>query len=246
MADAISCRGLQNAARAGGLPWPPWAWQRPRLSVGDNALRSFITPAKRVFFSFQEMRSGGCVTHGNQAGEVCAHKQRGVFQALVPLLTHRHLDPADSAPAAARPWGGGRESCSCPPRKNCAVLKGDLNLCVKGSRVFVPDFILPAFAFYFGLAFSPSFWPVLCFPLDVSCCVSPAAGCPLPSGVSPAGCPSRARSRFRSWGWCSPLPSSRPGSRAFAFSRLFPIDVSHLQRVLCCCYFFFFIVFLAP
>lgn len=168
------------------------------------------------------------MTHGNQAGEVCAHKQRGVFQALVPLLTHRHLDPADSAPAAARPWGGGRESCSSPPRKNCAVLKGDLNLCVKGSRVFVPDFILPAFAFYFGLAFSPSFWPVLCFPLDVSRRVSPAAGCPLRSGVSPPqrGVPSgmfqQSPQPVPELGLVFPAPLLPPRLSCLCFLQAFP------------------------
>lgn len=37
------------------------------------------------------------------------------------------------------------------------MLKGDLNLCTKGSGAFALDFTLPTFAFSFGLAFSPDF-----------------------------------------------------------------------------------------
>lgn len=39
--------------------------------------------------------------------------------------------------------------------------KRDLKLSVTGSRVFAPEFIPAAFAFYFSLAFSSSFWAVL-------------------------------------------------------------------------------------
>lgn len=45
--------------------------------------------------------------------------------------------------------------------------KRDLKLSVTGSRVFALKFIPAAFAFYFSLAFSSSFWAVLS-----PCCVS--------------------------------------------------------------------------
>lgn len=79
-------------------------------------------------------------------------------------------------------------------KSNCLVLKGDLNLCMKGSRVFALDFILAFYfyflAFYFGFAFSPSFQPILFFPLSRSSHEPvPAAPAPVPrAGQPPRGC----------------------------------------------------------
>lgn len=156
----------------------------------------------------------------------------------VPLVTHAHLDPAGfgsrGSGAARMPYprrgGRGGENCSSPRKRNCWVLKGDLNLCMKGRRVFAPDLVLPASAFYFGWAFSASFWAVPVPVKRVPPEPSPAAGCHRPGRGVP-------------WGAlrCAPLP--QPGSPAW-LSPGFPIDVSHLQRALCCCFFFIFLFFL--
>lgn len=89
------------------------------------------------------------------------------------------------------------------------MLKGDLNVCMKGSRVFAPDFLLATFAFYFGFAFSPSFWAVLFSLESVSACEPfPAAGCArCRAGQGPG-------TRLRSWRCREPpgtMPEPRPG-----------------------------------
>lgn len=137
---------------------------------------------------------------------VCAHKQRSVSSALageVPLVTHVHLYPAGSRSCSCC------SCCCCSARccartevavagstallrgkSNCLALKGDLNLCMKGSRVFALDFILAFYfyflAFYFGFAFSLSFQPVLFSPLSRSSHEpAPAAPAPMPRSGQP-------------------------------------------------------------
>lgn len=75
---------------------------------------------------------------------------------------------------------------------------------MKGSRVFAPDFLLATFAFYFGLAFSPSFWAVLFSLGSVSACEpSPAAGC------ARCGAGQGPGTQLRSWR-CRELPGTTP------------------------------------
>lgn len=74
-----------------------------RLSFGDNALKSLITPTEGILFFFyyyfiffnglQSTVLSDSVAM--RLGRVCAHKQRSVFVVLrAPLVTHVHLDPA--------------------------------------------------------------------------------------------------------------------------------------------------------
>lgn len=142
---------------------------------------------------------------------VCAHKQRSVSSALageVPLVTHVHLYPAGSRSCSCC-CSCSCSCCCCSARccartevavagstallrgkSNCLALKGDLNLCMKGSRVFALDFILAFYfyflAFYFGFAFSLSFQPVLFSPLSRSSHEpAPAAPAPMPRSGQP-------------------------------------------------------------
>ena len=143
-------------------------------------------------------------------------------------VTHLHLDPADLAPAAAErdgrraarlldAWRGGRgtESCSSRGKMKCSVLKGDLNLCMKGSRGFAPGSVLAAFPFYFGLALFLFLGP---FSLLQAVSLLQLRDVPAAAPGSELGGPGAPQHRAGVLaGRCrAPLPSPR----AFALSRL--------------------------